>query len=299
MDINECLIENEYSRKYTELIRNAHYEDGVYTQKHHIIPKNYFKHRGIDIDNSESNLVRLSYKDHILAHYYLYKCAVRDDDKLGNLYALLLMLKNIGIHHKQCDIDEVINCLSDVNKLYSEYRDMLSKIASERVGELNSFFGRKHNDVTRLTIGTKNSKQVTMIVDDIETVFPSMKAAINYLQSIGITATMRPIVRASKNDTEVFGAKWIIHDNGHAKQTFSEESRQKLIENARKRGTHLRMTNIATNETIEFNSRNSAGIYIKDHGLDKMHPKNIGKKIYDAAISGDILYNCKWEIIKL
>ena len=59
------------------------------------------------------------------------------------------------------------------------------------------------------------------------------------------------------------------------------------------------MTNITTNETLEFNSRNSAGVYIKDHGLDKMHPKNIGKKIYDAAISGDILYNCKWEIIKL
>ena len=70
--------DNEYLNKYLSIITNntktlrLKYK----TQKHHIIPRAVFTHNKERLDNSESNIVNLEYKDHILAHYYLYMCAI-------------------------------------------------------------------------------------------------------------------------------------------------------------------------------------------------------------------------------
>lgn len=45
------------------------------TAKHHILPRCYFKLAQKAIDNSTTNLVNLSHKDHLTAHYYLALCA--------------------------------------------------------------------------------------------------------------------------------------------------------------------------------------------------------------------------------
>lgn len=42
---------------------------------HHKVPKFYFKMNNMEIDNSDSNLVSLSKKDHFLAHYYIWRGA--------------------------------------------------------------------------------------------------------------------------------------------------------------------------------------------------------------------------------
>lgn len=44
------------------------------TNEHHIVPRSYFEHEKIPIDNSPENLVHLYFKDHLLAHYYLALC---------------------------------------------------------------------------------------------------------------------------------------------------------------------------------------------------------------------------------
>lgn len=70
-------LQNEYFIKYFELIENnfkTKYEK-FKTDKHHILPRCYFKLKGLPIDHSSSNLVYLSHIDHLLAHYYLYKCS--------------------------------------------------------------------------------------------------------------------------------------------------------------------------------------------------------------------------------
>ena len=69
--------DNEYLNKYLSIITNntktmrLKYK----TQKHHIIPRAVFTHNKEPLDNSESNIVNLEYRNHILAHYYLYMCA--------------------------------------------------------------------------------------------------------------------------------------------------------------------------------------------------------------------------------
>ena len=48
------------------------------TNIHHIIPKCYYKYNNLTVNENESNKVNLIYSDHILAHYYLYKCCSKN-----------------------------------------------------------------------------------------------------------------------------------------------------------------------------------------------------------------------------
>lgn len=75
INIGLC-IDNLYLEKYIDLIeqnRNTK-KERFKTQKHHIIPRCFYKANGTKVDNSEKNTVNLSYRDHILAHYYLAMC---------------------------------------------------------------------------------------------------------------------------------------------------------------------------------------------------------------------------------
>ncbi len=52
---------------FIEKYKNQEFEDGVYTEKHHIIPR----HAGGG--DSKENLIRLTYKQHVFAHKLLWK----------------------------------------------------------------------------------------------------------------------------------------------------------------------------------------------------------------------------------
>lgn len=73
-------VDNEYFDKYLNLIfvnLNTKREKFL-TASHHIIPRAYYKHNNIPVDDTRSNKVNLKHKDHLLAHYYMYKCAATD-----------------------------------------------------------------------------------------------------------------------------------------------------------------------------------------------------------------------------
>ena len=69
--------DNEYLDKYVEIIerKSAPVKQIGIHNKHHIIPRFYYKINRIPIDNSTENIANLVFKDHILAHYYLALCA--------------------------------------------------------------------------------------------------------------------------------------------------------------------------------------------------------------------------------
>ena len=69
----DLFYDNEYLHKYVDLINsNINREKEKYiTERHHIIPKVYYKKNKLDVDNSEDNLVNLIYYDHVLAHCLL------------------------------------------------------------------------------------------------------------------------------------------------------------------------------------------------------------------------------------
>ena len=96
-------INNEYLQKYCLLIeRNRHTKNFKGTNKHHIIPKCWFKLHGEEIDNTTNNLVTLSYRDHVLAHYFLCLCTI-DKLQYANQLALMCLTtrKKLNIVEKQ------------------------------------------------------------------------------------------------------------------------------------------------------------------------------------------------------
>ena len=75
LNINH-FIDNEYLDKYCEMVINnlTTKEEQYKTNKHHIIPKCYYKLLNLPINNSSENVIHILYKDHILIHYYLCLC---------------------------------------------------------------------------------------------------------------------------------------------------------------------------------------------------------------------------------
>lgn len=89
-------LDNEYLDKYIELISScALSERTLYsTQRHHILPVAYYKKLKLPVDNSNSNVVLLAYKNHILAHYYLTFCTVEWlRGKTASAFMILTALK--------------------------------------------------------------------------------------------------------------------------------------------------------------------------------------------------------------
>lgn len=67
-------IDNDYLEKYLELVCKDEVDISKGCERHHILPRSYFRELKQDIDNSPENLVLLKYQDHCLAHWYLFKC---------------------------------------------------------------------------------------------------------------------------------------------------------------------------------------------------------------------------------
>lgn len=129
--------DNDYLNKYVELIidKKTEYVCGV-TQKHHIIPKYCYKVLSKTADNSKSNLVDLSYSNHILAHYYLAMCSVTDECIYYNSRSISYLLNGKSL--REFNIDEID--LNELDKLYVESRKHARKIT------VGNNVGRKISD---------------------------------------------------------------------------------------------------------------------------------------------------------
>lgn len=115
--------DNDYLDLYVDLINsNINREHEVYrTQRHHIIPRCYYKINNLEVDNTKTNIVNLLYKDHILAHYYLVKASKNTEFK----YKMIIALNYIVGNSKQCnyndfDLNTFILNLPDYQEIYSQ-----------------------------------------------------------------------------------------------------------------------------------------------------------------------------------
>ena len=119
-------IDNEYLDKYCELIKQNESTEKQEnkTNKHHIIPRSYFKMLSLPVDNSAENLVHLLYKDHILVHYYL--CLCTKGQFKYKLSVAFFQLVNRKWKYK--DFNPEID-LSEYQKIYEEYMVKHSEMA--------------------------------------------------------------------------------------------------------------------------------------------------------------------------
>lgn len=68
-------IESEYYKEMMNIIVYSKLNKPEKGDIHHIIPKCYYKHYNIEIDNSISNTVLLTWENHKKVHNLAYKCA--------------------------------------------------------------------------------------------------------------------------------------------------------------------------------------------------------------------------------
>lgn len=98
----ECF--DDKTESYYKLIDLYLYADNGDVRKekgyevHHIIPRSFYKKKGLSVDNSELNLIKLKPSEHYMAHYYMSKCA-RKVIKRSMVYALYLMTQTATKRH--------------------------------------------------------------------------------------------------------------------------------------------------------------------------------------------------------
>lgn len=70
----KCFKYNQHFVAMMNIINSARLNPPESGHKHHIVPKCWFRMNNLPIDNSKSNLVLLSYEDHIKVHKLAYLC---------------------------------------------------------------------------------------------------------------------------------------------------------------------------------------------------------------------------------
>lgn len=151
---------NEYFNKYVEIVfenkdRKRKKKDKPFFDKHHIIPKYYFKDNNLEVDNSKENLVVLTLKEHILVHYYLYESSKGLKYKYYNLLALSVMIYGKKKYDKEWLLNEIHNNLDKLVEIREIYRQGSSLHSS---GESNPMFGKKHSEHTRKLISQRQKE---------------------------------------------------------------------------------------------------------------------------------------------
>lgn len=150
-------VDNEFLDEYVKLVASRKDEQttiGSYSEKHHIIPRCIFKHMGKAVDNSELNIVKLSFSDHVNAHYLLAKCCVPKvlHDLSG---AVTKMLGN-----KHLDKNGIENFLNNASlqEHIEEIKALRSELLSKKMIGNHLTRGRKHTDEEKQRISASNKK---------------------------------------------------------------------------------------------------------------------------------------------
>lgn len=139
-----CFIENESFDKYCELICSNGDTPRIKfkTQRHHIIPRYYFKYNGLSLVD-KGNVVNLYSKEHIIAHWYLSKCVNDSRMIYANEYAIICMLNILKLPETE---EEVIKLGINYGDLYTDYCMQMSKMFKGRPGPS---LGKKASEDTR------------------------------------------------------------------------------------------------------------------------------------------------------
>ena len=137
------MIIMDYQKIYSQIIddrKQRKLEADVYYENHHIIPK------CLGGTNQKSNLVKLTAREHYIAHLLMYKAAKDENTKIRMAYALN------AFKYLSCDKRQINSRQYEVIK--KEFSKMMSIKMS---GENNPFYGKKHTSELIEKLRTINS----------------------------------------------------------------------------------------------------------------------------------------------
>ena len=153
--------DNEFLDKYCKLIidNKDRKREKYKTQKHHIIPRCYFKYIDELCDDSKDNIVILLHKDHVLAHIYLSLIFTVKRIKYANQKAVTRCL-NQKIFKENYDYVEnvkLIESLEEYQQIMCESRVLSSELQKGRKSPMK---GKAFSAEHRYKISQSNKGRV-------------------------------------------------------------------------------------------------------------------------------------------
>lgn len=128
--------DSEYKKQYFKIIEN--YKNNpisfvkiqdclnnpeLYSEKHHINPRWYYITNKIEIDNSDLNLIRVRYEDHVKLHFLLvkhYECIKDKRNYYKALYACKAFCKKLNTTEKIYELPEDILTQLKIYKIQAD-----------------------------------------------------------------------------------------------------------------------------------------------------------------------------------
>lgn len=111
---------NQHFVAMMNVINMARLNPPIKGHKHHIIPRCWFKLKGIDIDNSKDNIVLLSEEDHIKVHKLAILCSKDDIMRSKQAFAVKRLLKGNFSGMKHTDESKAIIKEKRKNQIITE-----------------------------------------------------------------------------------------------------------------------------------------------------------------------------------
>lgn len=198
MQIKNYEVNENYWNKYVNFLTENSIKGKTdeYTERHHIFPRALFP----EIENDKTNIIRLRARDHLKAHYFLYKAF---DGNRDMATALNLMINRVWKDNlEDCLIEEVFEGLCDE---YEKFRKQLAK----HISKMNTGKKRNPEEVERIREMHKN---MVVVKDKDGNIF-----------------------RVSCNDERYKSGELVFYRVGYK---HTEETKQRMSENGIK-GLHM------------------------------------------------------------
>lgn len=136
---HNIVFQNEYLDKYIELISREG-DSGNNIELHHIVPVKVFDLTNTIIDNNRYNLIPLTRCNHILAHYYLFKCALDPKFRRASALAVYLMLGGNRIPEEEQVFLESLVDLKDVKVAgFTISEETRRRLSASKKGQLEGY----------------------------------------------------------------------------------------------------------------------------------------------------------------
>jgi hypothetical protein len=154
-----------YKKIYNQIVKKAKSENrcknnGTYYELHHIKPK------CLGGKDNKQNLVLLTAKEHFLCHKLLVKINPKEKSLIFALWMMsngsnILRNKYLNISSREYEYSRNLYSESRKGFTYSdESKNKMSESQKDKIGDKNSFYGRKHSEESKKKMSERAKKRI-------------------------------------------------------------------------------------------------------------------------------------------